>query len=69
LKAKNPPIARGIQSADKVCTLNQTERNAGRFGDFFLVGIVAYGRGKNSPKADVAGILPAFSMSDDFIKK
>jgi len=58
-----------LQSADKVCTLDQTERNAGRFGDFFLVGIVAYGRGKNSPKADVVGILPAFSMSDDFIKK
>ena len=53
-EAAKPP-----QSADKVCTLDQTERNAGRFGDFFLVGIVAYGRGKNSPKADVAGILPA----------
>ena len=38
------------QSVDKVYTLSQTERNVGRFGDFFLVGIVAYGRGKNSPK-------------------
>ena len=38
----------------------QTERNAGRFGDFFLVSVVTYGRGKNSPKADVAGICPPF---------
>jgi len=35
----------------------------------FGVHAEVYGRGKNSPKADVAGILPAFSMSDDFIKK
>ena len=51
---------RELQSVDKVYTLSETERNEGRFGDFFLVGIVVYGRGKNSPKADVAGFRPPF---------
>jgi len=50
------------QSVDKVYTLSETERNEGRFGDFSLVGVVTYGREENSPKADVAGVLPASCM-------
>ena len=47
------------RSADKVCAPIETERNAGRFGDFSLVSVVSYGREENSPKAD-ARAMPAF---------
>ena len=34
---------------------DQTERNAGRFGVFSLVGVVAYGREENTPKGNDGG--------------
>ena len=56
----------------------QTERNAAGFDAFFLVGVVAYGRGKNASKSNDGGhfarhiylhfktrILFAFCVSDN----
>ena len=37
----------------------QTERNAGGFDAFFLVGVVIYGRGKNASESNDGGHLPA----------
>ena len=44
-----------LQTEDKVFSLNQRKRNAGRFVVLAVVGVVTYGRGRERQKAMMAG--------------